>query len=384
MVRAAEGAPLPVDRPRPELSRGRGYGKGPRRGRLRRPLPARGVGRHRPRRPRIGQVRPGRQARPRRRPGEPLRRRPLRPLGDRGQRGLDGLRPDRNGRRAQRARADRGGEVARPALRRPERPLAGPRRSRPLRRARATAPPSSASAPSRREQGKAAGIMLRSPDEIPALAAQGYHVFTTSDRSLFTQSARRLAHGADEEVAMRYRYEDYPVDLLRQLLTMQELVKLFLQLVLQAGGDVEEALRWMQYLQDRGMIDPGIDLDEFRKALQESEIVEDRGGQLALSAAGERRIRRSALEEIFTSLTRAGSGLPRGAARGRRGRAPARDARLRVRRQPQRDRRDPLDRQRRAPRRGGHRPAAGGLRGPRGRAPDAPAPRCSRSTSPTR
>ena len=35
------------------------------------------------------------------------------------------------------------------------------------------------------------------------------------------------------------------------------LVKLFLQLVLQAGGDVEEALRWMQYLQDRGMIDPG-------------------------------------------------------------------------------------------------------------------------------
>lgn len=41
-----------------------------------------------------------------------------------------------------------------------------------------------------REHGKAAGIMLRSPDEIPALSAQGYHVFTTSDRSLFTQSAR--------------------------------------------------------------------------------------------------------------------------------------------------------------------------------------------------
>ena len=56
---------------------------------------------------------------------------------------------------------------------------------------------------------------------------------------------------------MRYRYEDYPVDLLRQLLTYQELVKLFLQLVLQTGGDVEEALRWMQYLQERGMIDAG-------------------------------------------------------------------------------------------------------------------------------
>jgi 2-keto-3-deoxy-L-rhamnonate aldolase RhmA len=41
-----------------------------------------------------------------------------------------------------------------------------------------------------REHGKGAGIMLRSPDEIPGLAKQGYHVFTTSDRSLFSQSAR--------------------------------------------------------------------------------------------------------------------------------------------------------------------------------------------------
>ena len=118
---------------------------------------------------------------------------------------------------------------------------------------------------------------------------------------------------------MRYRYADFPLDLLRQLLTMQELVKLFLQLVLQSGGDVEEALRWMKYLQDRGMIDPGIDLDQFRRHLQESEMVEERGGQLELSAAGERRIRRSALEEIFTSLSRAGAGyhaVPRAGAGG--------------------------------------------------------------------
>src|SRR5712691_6593460 len=107
---------------------------------------------------------------------------------------------------------------------------------------------------------------------------------------------------------MRYRYSDYPVDLLRALLTYQELVKLFLQLVLQTGGDVEEALRWMKYLQDRGIIDPGIDLEEFRKELQKNEIVEDRNGTLTLTAGGERRIRRSALEEIFTSLSKSGPG----------------------------------------------------------------------------
>ncbi len=107
---------------------------------------------------------------------------------------------------------------------------------------------------------------------------------------------------------MRYRYSDYPVDLLRGLLTYQELVKLFLQIVLQTGGDVEEALNWMKYLQERGMIDENIDLDAFRQELQKSEIVEDRGGSLALSSAGERRIRRSALEEVFTSLSKSGPG----------------------------------------------------------------------------
>ena len=72
---------------------------------------------------------------------------------------------------------------------------------------------------------------------------------------------------------MRYRYSDYPADLLRQLLTLQELTRLFLQLVLQTGGNVEEALRWMKYLQERGIIDPGIDLEQFRRALEKNEIV---------------------------------------------------------------------------------------------------------------
>jgi Ca-activated chloride channel family protein len=107
---------------------------------------------------------------------------------------------------------------------------------------------------------------------------------------------------------MRYRYEDYPVDLMRALLTYQELVKLFLQLVLQTGGDVEEALDWMKHFQQRGIIDPSIDLEAFRRELEKNEIVENRDGALALSAGGERRIRRSALEEVFSSLSRAGPG----------------------------------------------------------------------------
>ena len=107
---------------------------------------------------------------------------------------------------------------------------------------------------------------------------------------------------------MRYRYQDYPVDLLRQLLTMEELTKLFWQLVLQTGGDVEEALRWMKYLQERGLIDPGIDLAQFAKELEKRELVENQGGNLVLTGAAERQIRRQALEEVFSSLKKSGAG----------------------------------------------------------------------------
>ena len=40
-----------------------------------------------------------------------------------------------------------------------------------------------------RDSGKAAGIMLRTADQLPGLSELGYSVFTTSDRSLFLQSA---------------------------------------------------------------------------------------------------------------------------------------------------------------------------------------------------
>ncbi len=42
-----------------------------------------------------------------------------------------------------------------------------------------------------RQHGKGAGIMLRAADEMSPLAEQGYHVFTTSDRSLVTRSAQK-------------------------------------------------------------------------------------------------------------------------------------------------------------------------------------------------
>ena len=109
---------------------------------------------------------------------------------------------------------------------------------------------------------------------------------------------------------MDYRYGELPLDLLQSLLTYEELLKLFLDLVSRLGGDVEQAMQWMRELQRRGIIGENIDLEAFRAALEKQGIVgRDGDGNLTLMGAGERRIRRNALEEIFSSLQKAGPGL---------------------------------------------------------------------------
>ena len=109
---------------------------------------------------------------------------------------------------------------------------------------------------------------------------------------------------------MDYRYGELPLDLLRALLTHEELLRLFLDLVTRSGGDVEEALAWLKELQRRGVIDASIDLDVFREELLKQGLLgRDGEGNLVLTGPGERRIRRSALEEVFSSLGKSGPGL---------------------------------------------------------------------------
>ncbi len=109
---------------------------------------------------------------------------------------------------------------------------------------------------------------------------------------------------------MEYRYGELPLELLQSLLTYEELLKLFLDLVTRSAGDVEKALAWMRELQRRGLIDPAIDLESFRAALEQQGVIgRDAEGNLGLTGTGERRIRRSALEEIFSSLSKSGAGL---------------------------------------------------------------------------
>jgi Ca-activated chloride channel homolog len=108
---------------------------------------------------------------------------------------------------------------------------------------------------------------------------------------------------------VRHRYGWLDPELIRQLLKQSDLRRFFNQLLLQLGGDVEEAIEWMRKLQARGYLDPALDLDEFfARLLAENVIGTDGEGNLALMAAGERQIRRDALDEIFGGLRKSSAG----------------------------------------------------------------------------
>src|SRR5205814_8508087 len=108
---------------------------------------------------------------------------------------------------------------------------------------------------------------------------------------------------------MRHRYSYLDPELIKQLLAEMGLRRLFNHLLLQTGGDVEEAMRWMRALQERGYINPSIDLEAFFARLVEENIIgQDANGNVVLAAGGERQIRRDALNEIFGGLQKSMSG----------------------------------------------------------------------------
>jgi Ca-activated chloride channel family protein len=108
---------------------------------------------------------------------------------------------------------------------------------------------------------------------------------------------------------MRHQYLYLDPELIKALLAGLDLLRLFNQLILATGGDVEEAMDWMRYLQEQGHLPEEIDLEAFFASLENQNMVaRDGDGGLQLTTGGERRIRRSAFEEIFSTLDKSGPG----------------------------------------------------------------------------
>ena len=101
---------------------------------------------------------------------------------------------------------------------------------------------------------------------------------------------------------MRYRYSEWDEDMIRRLLADRDLTRLFNYILLQTNGDVDEALRWMRYLQERGILSDDVDLNEFEQRLREERIIQKIGDRNQLTPKGEKLIRQDSLDRIFASL----------------------------------------------------------------------------------
>jgi Ca-activated chloride channel family protein len=111
---------------------------------------------------------------------------------------------------------------------------------------------------------------------------------------------------------VRWQYAEWDESLAAMLDSFQSLMSLFQYLLLMAAGDVDQVFQWLRLLQERGHLDPDIDLDEFRRRLEEERIIERmKDGSFALGAKGEQAIRRDSLNRIFTGLARSGDGQHR-------------------------------------------------------------------------
>ena len=101
---------------------------------------------------------------------------------------------------------------------------------------------------------------------------------------------------------MRLRYTKWNQELFKQLKDFQNLMQIFNYLILQTAGDVEKAFRLMQYLQRQGILDQDFDLGEFKRRLEDEEIVRREKGRFKLTHKGEQKIRTESLKLIFNNL----------------------------------------------------------------------------------
>jgi uncharacterized protein with von Willebrand factor type A (vWA) domain len=101
---------------------------------------------------------------------------------------------------------------------------------------------------------------------------------------------------------------------------LRRLMEIYRNLLLQTGGDVDEALRWMARFGERyGFFDERFGLAEFQRLLEDSGEARRTPQGFAITPQGERRIRQDSLDEIFSALRAGGAGDHRTPAGGQGG-----------------------------------------------------------------
>lgn len=104
---------------------------------------------------------------------------------------------------------------------------------------------------------------------------------------------------------MRWRYTRFDVEAKNREELLEQLRRLFHDLLLQSGGDVELAFDWMKQIDERyGIFQRGVSLAELREHLEARRtIATGPGGAALLTTTGEAQLRQESLDQVFAGLS---------------------------------------------------------------------------------
>lgn len=103
---------------------------------------------------------------------------------------------------------------------------------------------------------------------------------------------------------MEFRYSHFDAERASREELLEQLEKLFGELLLRTAGDAQEAFRWLEQIGRRhGIFEQRLSVDEVREHLLEQRTVAlDGGGALRVTPRGEQMLRRDSLERLFGAL----------------------------------------------------------------------------------
>jgi uncharacterized protein with von Willebrand factor type A (vWA) domain len=108
---------------------------------------------------------------------------------------------------------------------------------------------------------------------------------------------------------MRFDYSHWQGPRPEDLDFIRQMMEIYRNLLLQAGGDVDEALRWMAHFGEQyGFFDEKFGLEDFKQLLEESGEARRTPQGFEVTPQGEKRIRQDSLNEIFRALQAGGAG----------------------------------------------------------------------------
>jgi uncharacterized protein with von Willebrand factor type A (vWA) domain len=108
---------------------------------------------------------------------------------------------------------------------------------------------------------------------------------------------------------MRFDYSKWQGPRPEDLQFIKQLMEIYRNLLLQTGGDADEALRWMEHFGEQyGFFNERFGIADFKKMLEKTGEVERTPQGFKITPKGEKRIRQDSLNEIFSTLRAGGPG----------------------------------------------------------------------------